>query len=167
MFGGNKYDESKGPDLYRRTLYTLWKRTVLNPTLMTFDAPDRAICTEQRSMTCTPLQAFVTLNEKGFVEAARVLAQRILLEGGSTMDHRLTYAFKTVLARPPTSAERKIMAGIHGDMLASYQRNLKSAVDLISTGEAHRVDNVNELQLVAWTAVANVMLNLDETVTKE
>src|SRR6185503_13478806 len=94
MFGGNKYEESKGEDLYRRSLYTLWKRTVLNPTMMTFDAPDRAICTEQRSVTCTPLQAFVTLNEKGFVEAARVMAARVLQEGGSGLDQRITFAYK-------------------------------------------------------------------------
>ena len=167
MFGGNTYEQSKGEDLYRRSLYTLWKRTVLNPTLMTFDAPDRAICTEQRSVTCTPLQAFVTLNEKGFVEAARVLAERVLQEGGSDLNQRITFAYKTVLARPPTPQERKILAGIHADMAASYQNDLKAAVDLLATGEAKRAEKLNELDLVAWTGVANVLLNLDETITKE
>ncbi len=167
MFGGNTYEQSKGEDLYRRSLYTLWKRTVLNPTLMTFDAPDRAICTEQRSVTCTPLQAFVTLNEKGFVEAARVLAERVLQEGGSDLNQRIAFAYKTVLARPPTSQERKILTGIHTDMAASYQSDLKAAVDLLATGEAKRAEKLNELDLVAWTGVANVLLNLDETITKE
>ena len=167
MFGGNKYEESKGSDLYRRSLYTLWKRTVLNPTLMTFDAPDRAICTEQRSVTCTPLQAFVTLNEKGFVEAARVLAERVLQEGGSDLDQRITFAFKTVLARPPTSREMKILTGVHADMVATYQNDLKAAMDLLTTGDAKHAEKLNELDLVAWTGVANVMLNLDETITKE
>lgn len=167
MFGGNKYEPSKGADLYRRSLYTLWKRTVPNPTLMTFDAPDRAICTEQRSTTCTPLQAFVTLNEKTFVEAARVFAARVLGEGGNTDDQRLTFAFKTVLARPPTLKERKILMGIYQEMHGHYTKDLKAAAELISTGESKRADNLNELQLVAWTAVANVLFNLDETVTKE
>ena len=167
MFGGNKYEESKGADLYRRSLYTLWKRTVLNPTLMTFDAPDRAICTEQRGLTCTPLQAFVTLNEKGFVEAARVLAERVLRDGGSDLDKRITFAYRTVLARPPSVKERKILAGVHADMVATYQNDLKAAVDLLATGEAKRAEKLNELDLVAWTAVANVLLNLDETITKE
>ncbi|MBI2929323.1 MAG: DUF1553 domain-containing protein [Verrucomicrobia bacterium] len=167
MFGGNKYEESKGADLYRRSLYTLWKRTVLNPTLMTFDAPDRAICTEQRGLTCTPLQAFVTLNEKGFVEAARVLAERVLREGGADLNQRITFAYKTVLARPPSVKERKILAGVHADMVATYQNDLKAAVDLLSTGEARRAEKLNELDLVAWTTVANVLLNLDETITKE
>ena len=167
MFGGNKYEESKGADLYRRSLYTLWKRTVLNPTMMTFDAPDRAICTEQRGLTCTPLQAFVTLNEKGFVEAARVLAERVLREGGSDLDHRITFAYKTVLARTPSTKERKILTAIHTDMVATYQNDLKAAVDLLKTGEAKRSEKLNELDLVAWTAVANVLLNLDETITRE
>ncbi|MSU34585.1 MAG: DUF1553 domain-containing protein [Pedosphaera sp.] len=167
MFGGNKYEESKGADLHRRSLYTLWKRTVLNPTLMTFDAPDRAICTEQRGMTCTPLQAFVTLNEKGFVEAARVLAERVLRDGGSDLNQQINFAYKTVLARPPSPKERKILAGIHADMVLVYQNDLKAAVDLLSTGEAKRAEKLNELNLVAWTTVANVLLNLDETITKE
>ena len=167
MFGGNVYEESKGADLYRRSLYTLWKRTVLNPTLMTFDAPDRAICTEQRGLTCTPLQAFVTLNEKGFVEAARVLAERVLRDGGPSLDQQITFAYKTVLARPPSTKERKILANIHADMITTYQNDLKAAVDLLTTGEAKRSTKLNELNLVAWTGVANVMLNLDETITRE
>ncbi len=167
MFGGNKYEESKGADLYRRSLYTLWKRTVPNPTLMTFDAPDRAICTEQRGLTCTPLQAFVTLNEKGFVEAARVFAERVVKEGGPDLNQRITYAYKTVLARPPSPRERKILSDVHADMVATYQKDLKAAVDLLATGEAKRAEQVDELDLAAWTTVANVLLNLDETITKE
>ena len=167
MFGGNTYVESKGADLYRRSLYTLWKRTVLNPALMTFDAPDRAICTEQRSLTCTPLQAFVTLNEKGFVEAARVFAERVLREGGPSLDQQIRFAFRTVLARPPTPKEQAILAGIHADLRANYQKDLKSALDLLSVGDSPRSSKLNELDLVAWTGMANVLLNLDETITKE
>ena len=167
MFGGNTYVESKGADLYRRSLYTLWKRTVLNPALMTFDAPDRAICTEQRSLTCTPLQAFVTLNEKGFVEAARVFAERVLREGGSSLDQQIRFAFRTVLARPPTPKEQAILAGIHADLRANYQKDLKSALDLLAVGDSPRSSKLNELDLVAWTGMANVLLNLDETITKE
>ncbi len=167
MFGGNRYEESKGADLYRRSLYTLWKRTVLNPTLMTFDAPDRAICTEQRSLTCTPLQAFVTLNEKGFVEAARVLAHRILREGGADLAPRIAYAYRLLLARLPSAREIDILAGVHADLFRSYQDDLQAALDLVATGEAPKADNVNQLELAAWTGLANVLLNLDETITKE
>ena len=167
MFGGNKYDEGKGPELYRRSVYTLWKRTVLNPTLMTFDAPDRALCTDQRSMTCTPLQAFVTMNDKIYVETARVFAQRVMREGGETPEDRLNYAYKVVLARTPNPKERKVLTDIYEEMTVNYQKDLKSAVDLITAGDSKRAENLNELQLVAWTAVANVIFNLDETVTKE
>lgn len=167
MFGGNKYEESKGADLHRRSLYTLWKRTVLNPSMMTFDAPDRALCTEQRSITCTPLQAFLTLNEKGFVEAARVFAERIIWHGGEDLDQRLTFAFKTVLARAPSDPEKRILASVHNDMMVTHQKDLKAALDLISIGEFKRAEKVNELELAAWTGVANVLLNLDETITKE
>src|SRR5678816_3073038 len=142
-----------------------WKRTVLNPSMMTFDAPDRALCTEQRSITCTPLQAFLTLNEKSFVEAARVFAERIRRQGGEDLDQRLTFAFKTVLARVPSDPEKKILARIHDDMLATHQQDLKAALDLISIGEFKRAEKVNELELAAWTGVANVLLNLDETIT--
>jgi hypothetical protein len=167
MFGGNKYEESTGPDRYRRSLYTLWKRTVLNPTLMTFDAPDRAICTEQRSVTCTPLQAFVTLNEKGFIEAARVFGERILAEGGPDLDQQITFAYKTVLARPPSTRERQIVTGVHADMMSTYRKNLKAAVDLLANGDAPRTEKRGSLDLVAWTAVANVLLNLDEAIVRE
>lgn len=167
MFGGNRYEESQGPDLHRRSLYTLWKRTVLNPTLMTFDAPDRAICTEQRSQTCTPLQAFVTLNEKGFIEAARYLAQRVLTEGGSDLDQRIRYAFRIVVARAPSAAESAILAQVHSDLFQAYQNDLQGALDLLATGDAKRPDKLNQLDLAAWTGVANMLLNLDETITKE
>ena len=167
MFGGNKYDVGKGPELYRRSVYTLWKRTVLNPTLMTFDAPDRALCTDQRSMTCTPLQAFVTMNDKTFVETARVFAQRVMREGGETPEDRLNYAYKVALARSPNPKERKVLTDIYEEMTVNYQKDLKAAVDLITAGDSKRAENLNELQLVAWTAVANVIFNLDETVTKE
>lgn len=167
MFGGNRYEESQGPDLHRRSLYTLWKRTVLNPTLMTFDAPDRAICTEQRSQTCTPLQAFVTLNEKGFIEAARYLAQRVMTEGGSDLDQRIRYAFRIVVARPPSPAETAILAQVHSDLFQTYQNDLQGALDLLATGDAKRPEKLNQLDLAAWTGVANMLLNLDESITKE
>ena len=167
MFGGNKYEVGKGDELYRRSIYTLWKRTVPYPTFKTFDAPDRAICTEQRGMTCTPLQAFVTLNEKTFVEAARVFAQRVLAEGGRDTQERLDFAFKTVLARTPDARERALITKIYDDMLDTYSHDLKSALELISVGESKRPAGVNEMQLVAWTTVANLLFNLDETISKE
>jgi len=95
------------------------------------------------------------------------LAGRILREGGATTEQRLSFACRTVLARPPSEREKRILTGVHRDMSAAYQKDLKAALDLLSVGESKRPQDVNELELVAWTAVANVLLNLDETITKE
>jgi len=167
MFGGNKYEVGKGDELWRRSIYTLWKRTVPYPMFKTFDAPDRAICTEQRGMTCTPLQAFVTLNEQSFVEAARVFAQRILQQGGAETPAQLRFAVKTVLSRDPSDKELETLSKILGEMRTEYTLDPKAAEQLVAVGEAKRPENLDTVQLAAWTTVANVLLNLDETMTKE
>jgi hypothetical protein len=167
MFGGNTYTVGKGDELYRRSLYTLWKRTVLNPTLQTFDAPDRALCAVSRPTTCTPLQAFVTLNDVTYVEAARVFAQRILLEGGTDTVARLDFALKTAIGRPPSDREREILTNVLADVRQSYAADEKSADRLTQLGDTRRPREASAVELAAWTGVANVILNLDETVTKE
>ena len=167
MFAGNKYEVGKGDEIYRRSLYTLWKRTVLNPTLQTFDAPDRAICSVSRPSTCTPLQALVTMNDVTYVEAARVFAQRILREGGKSVESRLDYAFKTSLARAPRENEQRILTGVLEDVRRSYSEDEAAADKITRLGASARVAAVNPIELAAWTGVANVILNLDEMVTKE
>ncbi|MEN9676824.1 MAG: hypothetical protein RIS76_2720, partial [Verrucomicrobiota bacterium] len=168
MFAGNKYEVGTGDDLYRRSLYTLWKRTVPNPTLQTFDAPDRALCTVSRPNTCTPLQAFVTMNDVTYVEAARVLAQRILSEAPSagTAD-RLEFALKTVLGRAPSPSEQRVLTEVLEDVRQSYAADSKSADALTRQGSSPRTGDAPTVELAAWTGVANVILNLDETVTRE
>jgi hypothetical protein len=165
--GTEKYEVGKGVDLYRRSLYTLWKRSLLYPMFKTFDAPDRTVATEQRSITCTPLQAFVTMNEETFVEAARVFAQRIMQEGGDSLPSRFAYAYKVALTRPPTVEEQKVLSDIYEEMLNNYQQDPKLADELIGIGEFRRPQQVNEIQLAAWTTVAHVILNLNETLTKK
>ena len=168
MFAGNTYDVGTGDDLYRRSLYTLWKRTVPNPTLQTFDAPDRALCTVSRPNTCTPLQAFVTMNDVTYVEAARVLAQRILREVPSeATPARLEYAYKTVLGRPPSDAEQRVLSGVLDDIRRSYAADAASADAITRLGSTPRPNETPVMELAAWTGVANVILNLDETVTRE
>ncbi|KAB2674708.1 MAG: DUF1553 domain-containing protein [Verrucomicrobia bacterium] len=168
MFGGNKYEVGKGDEVYRRSLYTLWKRTVPNPTLQTFDAPDRALCTVVRPNTCTPLQAFVTMNDVTYVEAARVFAQRILREvpAGNTAA-RLRFALATALARPPSESEIQTLARVLDDVRASYAGDEKSADAITRLGNAKRPADTHVAELAAWTGVANVILNLDETATRE
>jgi mono/diheme cytochrome c family protein len=168
MFAGNKYDVGKGDELYRRSLYTLWKRTVPNPTLQTFDAPDRAICTVMRPNTCTPLQAFVTLNDVTYVEAARVFAQRILKESPKRdVVSRIEFAMLAALARPATTREMKVLSDVLSDVMSTYSENPKAADSLTRLGESRRSSSADLVELAAWTGVANLILNLDETVTRE
>ena len=168
MFAGNSYQVGQGEDLYRRSLYTLWKRTVPNPTLQTFDAPDRALCTVQRPSTCTPLQAFVTLNDVTYLEAARFFAARILREvPGHAPEARLDFAMKALLARPPSDRERAALKALLDDLLETYSRDLPAAEAITRIGQGPRNDKVPVAELAAWTGVASALLNLDEAVTRE
>ena len=168
MFAGNKYEVGKGEELYRRSVYTLWKRTVPNPTLQTFDAPDRALCSVTRPTTCTPLQAFVTMNDVTYVESARVFAQRILRESPSKETAvRLDFAIKASLARRPTSQEVRVLSDVLADVERSYRSNARAADALTRLGESARPAGADPVELAAWTGVANVLLNLDESVSRE
>ena len=108
-FSAQTYEQSHGKDLYRRGMYTFWKRTVPPASLATFDAPDREKCTARRALTNTPLQALALLNDPTYVEAARALAQRTLLEGGTDETSRLAYAFRLATARKPTGKEAGVL----------------------------------------------------------
>ncbi len=164
--GGDKYVQSKGNDLYRRAMYTYWKRSIPYPPLLTFDAPNREVCTDSRARTNTPLQALVLLNDPGFVEAARVLGQRILKEGGGEVAARLTFAFKLCTARAPNDQELSILRQIFEQNLTHYRQNPAAAVKLVSAGEAPKAAELGAAELAAWTAVGNVLLNLDETISR-
>ncbi|MBM3848809.1 MAG: DUF1553 domain-containing protein [Verrucomicrobia bacterium] len=168
MFAGNSYQVGQGEDLYRRSLYTLWKRTVPNPTLQTFDAPDRALCTVQRPSTCTPLQAFVTLNDVTYLEAARFFAARILRESpGRTPAGRIDFAMKSLLARPASDSERAALKALLDDLLETYSRDLPAAEAITRIGQGPRNATVPVADLAAWTGVASALFNLDEAVTRE
>ena len=168
MFAGNSYQVGQGEELFRRSLYTLWKRTVPNPTLQTFDAPDRALCTVQRQATCTPLQAFVTMNDVTYLEASRVFAQRILRESGDTSSRsRIDRAFRTALARPATVREQEAMGRLVTDLDGLYADNPKAAEELVRVGKSPGIASIPSRELAVWTGLASVILNLDECVTRE
>src|SRR5262249_51817913 len=120
-YPGTRYVEAKGDDLYRRSLYTFWKRTVPHPTMIVFDAPDREFCIVRRATTNTPLQALTLMNDPIFVEAARRLAERVIHEGGATADARLEYAFRLATGRTPDDSERQILRKKLEEMLTAYQ----------------------------------------------
>jgi hypothetical protein len=165
-FSAQSYEQSHGKDLYRRGMYTFWKRTVPPASLATFDAPDREKCTARRSLTNTPLQALALLNDPTYVEASRALAQRTLLEGGKDRDGRIAYAFRLATARKPTGKEVKVLRGLLGDRLASFRKDRAAAVKLLGVGESPRDLRLDAAELAAWTTVSSVILNLDETITK-
>jgi hypothetical protein len=162
-----EYVRARGPDLYRRSLYTFWKRTVAPPSLVTFDAAGREACTVRRARTNTPLQALTLMNDVTYVEAARVLAQRVMREGGPTAEGRLDLAFRLAAARRPRPAELRVLVGNFEGHLAHYRRDPEAARKLLSAGEAPRDERLGPCELAAYTATANLILNLDEVVTKE
>ena len=164
--GMDEWPTSEGPELYRRGLYTFWRRVCTYPTFATFDAPSRDVCVSRRPRANTPLQALAALNEPTLLEAARVLAQRILLEGGSDPDRQIEYAFRLCLARPPTKQERQRLVSLYEQQLKSFERDAKSAAELVNHGAAERPASLDVRKLAAWMMVANVLLNLDETLTK-
>jgi hypothetical protein len=166
-FSGQSYEQSHGPDLYRRGMYTLWKRTAPPASLATFDAPDREKCTARRAQTNTPLQALVLLNDPTYVEAARALAQRALVEGGQDSKSRLAYAFRLATARRPSDKELKVLRTLLDARLAAFRRDRQSALKLLGVGESRRDNRLDIVELAAYTTVASVIFNLDETITKQ
>jgi hypothetical protein len=159
------YTQSHGPDLYRRTMYTFWKRTSPPPTLSTFDAPDRETCTVRRLRTNTPLQALILMNDPTYVEASRKLAER-LLTGAHSNKKRVELAFQLAMARPATKRELDLVLRIAQQQIAVYRRDHEAAVQLLGVGESARNPKLDPAELAAWTIVANVILNLDETISK-
>ncbi|HEX8913355.1 MAG TPA: DUF1553 domain-containing protein, partial [Humisphaera sp.] len=167
------YVQSKGPDLYRRTMYTFWKRTCPPPTLATFDAPDRETCTVRRARTNTPLQALVLMNDPTYVEAARKLAERALAEPAAappaakpTDADRLTHAFRLVTARPPRAEEVAVLTELLAKQRAKFAADKDAAAKLLKVGEAPADGRFEPGELSAWATVCGVILNLDEAVTR-
>lgn len=165
--GMDEWPTSDGPDLYRRGLYTFWRRVCTYPTFATFDAPSREVCISRRPRSNTPLQALAALNDPASLEAARVLAQRILQHGRSVPEEKVDYAFRLCLARLPTKPERQRLVNLYQQQLAGFNRDAVSAEQLVNVGSAELTPNLDTRQLAAWTMVGNVLLNLDETLTKE
>jgi hypothetical protein len=166
-FSAQTYTPSTGEDLYRRSMYTTWKRTVPPPSLTTFDAPDREKCTARRTLTNTPLQALVLLNDPTYVEASRVLAEKTLSQAGHDPQKRVDYAFRLVTDREPQPQERAVLLTLAREELAEYRRDKPSALKLIGVGEAKRNPKLDPAELAAWTTVTSTILNMDETITKE
>lgn len=166
-FTAQRYTPSHGQDLYRRGMYSFWKRTVPPATMATFDAPDREKCTSRRSVTNTPLQALALMNDPTFVEAARHLAQRMLRDGGRRPEDRIAFAYERVLARRPNPRETAVLKEVALRQAELYNRNAEAAEKLVTVGESKRDSQLPVPELAAWTNVATMILNLDEAISKE
>lgn len=164
--GERTWTTSTGEDRYRRGLYTLWRRTVPYPSMATFDAPSRELCTVRRIRTNTPLQAFVTLNDPVYVEAAQALARRIVREGGATPAERVRFALKLCLVRPSHSEQVDQLVALYEQELADYGADRKGAEQLATDPLGPLPAGMDAAELAAWTVVSNVLLNLDGVLTK-
>lgn len=164
--GTRKYPTSRGEDRYRRGLYTVWRRTIPYPSLATFDAPSRESCTFRRLPTNTPLQAYVTLNDPAFVEAAQALGRRIVREGGATVEQRIRFGLGLALGRSAKKAQVAELKKLFDSELAHYRDAEKEALKLATEPLGALPDGLSPAEAAAWTVVANVLLNLDGVLVK-
>jgi hypothetical protein len=164
--GERTWPASKGEDRYRRGLYTFWRRTVPYPSMATFDAPSREICTMRRTPTNTPLQALVTLNDPVYVEMAQALGRRIAREGGMTAAQRARYALQLALVRPPQEAHVAALVSLYDREVARYHADPQAAMKLATDPLGPLPPGMDAAEQAAWTVVANVLLNLDGVLTK-
>jgi hypothetical protein len=168
MIGSNtrNYVPDKGESLYRRSLYTFWKRAAPPALLDIFNAPNRETCAVRRERTNTPLQALATLNDPTFVEAARRLAENALLHGGASDDDRLDYLAQRLLARSLRADERPIVEASLRELNAYYAGHVDDARKLISVGDSKPDASLDAATLAGWTMLANELMNLDEVLVK-
>ncbi|GAA4412633.1 DUF1553 domain-containing protein [Nibrella viscosa] len=191
-----KYRQQHGDSLYRRSMYTIWKRTAPHPAMLTFDAPERHFCTVKRQKTSTPLQALITLNDPQFVEAARVLAQgawgvgngawgqkqgagrlgssslrqgtdyKSMGRSDESVEGVVQYMVKSIVSRPARPKELELMAQLYASELADFRKNPKQAAELLAVGEYPVDKRIPPPELAAWTVVASTLLNFDEVIVK-
>jgi hypothetical protein len=163
---GIDWQTSAGDDKYRRGLYTTWRRSNPYPSMSTFDAPNREVCTVRRGRTNTPLQALVTLNDPVYIEAAQALARRIVTAGGSTSADRVRFGFRVCVSRPPHDEELSRLVKLYDQALIRFTKNADEALRLATEPLGAAPKEMSIPELAAWTVVGNVLLNLDETLMK-
>jgi hypothetical protein len=160
------WQDSTGDERYRRGLYTSWRRSSPYPSAVTFDAPDRNVCTVRRTRTNTPLQSLVTLNDPVYVEAAQALGRRMVKEGGDSTDSRLTYGFRLCLARPPEDRELKRLVKLFDNAHERFADEPDKAKKLATDPIGKLPKDADPAEMAAWTVVGNVLLNVDEMFLK-
>ncbi len=167
LAGGKGYERDKGDGLYRRSLYTYWKRTVAPPFMVNFDSPNRETCTVRETRTNTPLQALNLMNDVTFIEAARKLAERMLAEGGKDPAERIQFAYELVLARPAKQPEVQVILDTLAGFESRYRADRNSAKEFLGYGDSPQSRKLDPRELAAYSSIASLILNLDEAVTKQ
>ncbi|OYP28211.1 PSD1 and planctomycete cytochrome C domain-containing protein [Rhodopirellula sp. MGV] len=165
-FPRREYEADKDENQYRRGVYTHWQRTFLHPMLKAFDAPSREECTAARARSNTPLQALVLLNDPTFIEAARSFAERIMHEGGAEVDSKVDWAYKSAVSRAADPAIHQTLRHVFESNLERYRNDTQAASALLSQGNTASDGQLDAAELAAWTSVARVLLNLQETITR-
>jgi hypothetical protein len=165
--GTNVYVVGQGNELFRRSLYTYWKRSVPHPAMLLFDAPFRESCTLRRPRSNTPLQALNLMNDPTFVEAAEFLAARMIREGGDSIQGRLAHGFRLVLARDPSPGEWQVLRRSFDRARADFAADPEGAKQLLAVGSHPATQTLDPIEHAAYATVAATLLNLDETITKE
>ena len=166
VYSSDDWHTSKGEDKYRRALYTFWRRTNPYPSMQTFDAPSREFCVTKRNRSNTPLQALTALNDPAFVEAAQGLARRIVSQKEKKISEQAQLAFRLCLARQPQKKELQRLVSLYEKELVQFKSDKKAAEKMACSELGKAPDGTDVCELAAWTVVANVLLNLDETITK-
>lgn len=165
VYSGDQWTTSEEDDRYRRGLYTYWRRTSPYPSMIAFDAPSREVCTVRRIRTNTPLQALVTLNDPVYIEAAQAMARRVLSEA-PTADERVDYAYLLAASRPPNDGEREKLAALLNDEIAHFREAPEAAETMATEPLGPLPQGMDAAELASWTVVSNILLNLDEVLTK-
>lgn len=163
---GKTYVQDHGDKLYRRSLYTFWKRTAPPPSMITFDAMSREVCTAKRETTATPLQSLVLLNDPQFIEASRVLGEKLLKQFPKDAAARNREAFRTLTGRTPDRTEAKILAKLYTEQEAAFAKRPDNAMKLLGVGESKRDDSLPSADSAAMTTLINAIMNFDEFVVQ-
>jgi hypothetical protein len=167
LASGSGYKADTGEGLYRRSLYTYWKRTVAPPFMVNFDSPNREQCTVFENRTNSPLQALDLMNDVAFLEAARKLAERMMVEGGASKQQRAVYGYRLLLARVPEPAQLAVLLKMFDTLDSTYRGDPGAAKEFLHQGDSPARPNLDTVELAAYTGLASLLLNLDETITKQ
>jgi len=167
LAGGKGYVEDSGPSLYRRSLYTYWKRTVAPPFMVNFDSPNREQCTVAENRTNSPLQALNLMNDVTILEASRKLAERIMREGGTSPESRVAWGYRAVLSRQLDSSRQAVLLRAYRDFLERYKNDESSARSFLTQGSSPQAADLDISELAAYTAVSSLLFNLDDTISKQ